>query len=175
MQLINATKHPFKSVTCSIVTNKYIFLHYFIFFFIRPENSYSRQNLLSSGSCKSNEVEQPQVVQITHNNLPSTATGNKFRNQINQNTPPDVLNINQQRHYHGILDNYNTNSRDCAMGKVRTTEFPANGQSKNGTFSEYIDNAQASGVSVVGAIPSNSSSESNLLNSVANHNNNENR
>lgn len=61
------------------------------------------------------------------------------------------------------------------MGKVRTTEFPANGQSKNGTFSEYIDNAQASGVSVVGAIPSNSSSESNLLNSVANHNNNENR
>lgn len=84
--------------------------------------SYSRQNLLSTNSCKSNEDAcssgnsphnreqnyQPSrntlPTQMTHNNLPSMGGGNKylphFRNQINQqqNTgvaPPDVLNINQ--------------------------------------------------------------------------------
>lgn len=87
-------------------------------------NSYSRQNLLSSNSCKSNEdacsssnnsphsrgeqsyqtARNAPPTQMTHNILP--VMGNKylvqFRNQINQQNanisvvaPPDVLNINQ--------------------------------------------------------------------------------
>lgn len=109
--------------------------------------------------------------------MPSTS-GNKFRNQINQNTPPDVLNVNQQRHYHGIVDNYNTNSRDYALGKLRcnSTELTAHGQGKNGTYSEYSDNGQSSAsTSATAGLASNGGSESNLLNSIVNHTNNDNR
>lgn len=86
-----------------------------------------------------------------------------------------MLNINQQRHFHGIMDNYNTNSRDYAMEKLRcnSIELPAHGPAKNSTFTDYSDNAPAAGASgVMSAVASN---ESNLLNSIANHSNNDNR
>lgn len=90
-----------------------------------------------------------------------------------------MLNINQQRHFHGIMDNYNTNSRDYTMEKLRSNsiELPAHGPIKNGTFTDYSDNAQVAGASgVISVVASNGGgNESNLLNSVASHNNNENR
>lgn len=77
------------------------------------------------------------------------------------------------------MDNYNTNSRDYSMEKLRcnSIEMPSHGPPKNGTFTDYSDNAQVPGASgVMGAVSSNSGgNESNLLNSVANHNNNDNR
>lgn len=132
--------------------------------------SYSRQNLLSSASCKSNEMEQAQA-HITHNNLPLTI-GNKFRNQINQNTPPDVLNVNQQRYYHDILDNFssNTNYNNLKLsGGTSTMSVPIAGvASILGTTSHATS---------TNAIAPSTANESNLLNSIANntHTNNENR
>lgn len=80
-----------------------------LIFCLSSTPSYSRQNLLSSSSCKSNEMPDALHSHMTHNNLPLTI-GNKFRNQINQNTPPDVLNVNQQRYYHDVLENFTTNT-----------------------------------------------------------------
>lgn len=136
-------------------------------------HSYSRQNLLSSASCKSNEIEQTQA-HLTHNNLPLTI-GNKFRNQINQqNTPPDVLNVNQQRYYHDVLDNFSSNTNYNNL--------------KIGTSSSMNSHPTAAVASILGvatgtqAIPTNSVlpnsvNDPNLLNSVANNSNtnNENR
>lgn len=132
-------------------------------------SSYSRQNLLSSASCKSNEIDQAPV-HITHNNLPATI-GNKFRNHINQNTPPDVLNVNQQRHYHDILDNFSSNTNYNNL--------------KLSSSSSAVSGPTAAAASILGAAQPGSSNaittsvtgESNLLNSVANnsHTNIENR
>lgn len=83
-------------------------LKFFAPIFVR-HYSYSRQNLLSASSCKSNEMPDALQSHMTHNNLPLTI-GNKFRNHNNQNTPPDVLNVNQQRYYHDVMDNTTTNS-----------------------------------------------------------------
>lgn len=133
--------------------------------------SYSRQNLLSSASCKSNEIDQSQT-HITHNNLPLTI-GNKFRNQINQNTPPDVLNVNQQRYYHDILDNFssNTNYNNLKISGASST----NSMPIAGVASIFGAAASAQATAAHSAIAS-TSSESNLLNSIANNNsNNENR
>lgn len=111
---------------------------------------------------------------ITHNNLPLTI-GNKFRNQINQNTPPDVLNVNQQRYYHDILDNFtsNTNYNNLKIGTSTSTgSLPT---SMHSSSAAVISNAPVtvSSSSLIQAI----GSESNLLNSFVNNhnNNNENR
>lgn len=127
--------------------------------------------MLSSASCKSNEMDQSH---ITHNNLPLTI-GNKFRNQINQNTPPDVLNVNQQRYYHDILDNFtsNTNYNNLKIGTSTSTgSLPT---SMHSSSAAVISNAPVtvSSSSLIQAI----GSESNLLNSFVNNhnNNNENR
>ncbi|XP_031627624.1 putative uncharacterized protein DDB_G0277255 isoform X2 [Contarinia nasturtii] len=132
--------------------------------------SYSRQNLLSSASCKSNEIEQAQA-HITHNNLPF---GNKFRNQINQNTPPDVLNVNQQRYYHDhIIESSNTNNYNNLKLSVGSVSAPT---AAVASILATSIGAQMTATNTV-AINTNTAVESNLLNSIANnsHTNNENR
>lgn len=108
---------------------------------------------------------------MTHNNLPLTI-GNKFRNQINQNTPPDVLNVNQQRYYHDILDNFSSNTNynnlKLSSGTSAVSLPTASVASILGTTSH---------VATANAIATSAANESNLLNSIANnsHTNNENR
>lgn len=93
-------------------------------------------------------MEQSQA-HITHNNLPLTI-GNKFRNQINQNTPPDVLNVNQQRYYHDVFDNFATNTNYNNVLKIGgTSAAVSNGGGGGGG---------ASGSSATGGISSASSS-----------------
>lgn len=165
-------------------------------------NSYSRQNLLSSANSKSNEMEHSQA-HITHNNLPLTI-GNKFRNQINQNTPPDVLNVNQQRYYHDVFDNFSTNTNYNNLkigGSVGNGSASASatagaavvagaGVAASSTLSSSSSTANSmptaggaastSGNSAQGTSIANSSTtvnannESNLLNSIANNNSNAN-
>lgn len=128
---------------------------------------------MSSASCKSNEIEQSQV-HVTHNNLPLTI-GNKFRNQINQNTPPDVLNVNQQRYYHDILDNFatNTNYNNLKLGAGSST----NSIPTAAVAGIFGGSASAQATATPNSIITNSSNETNLLNSIANNSNtnNENR
>lgn len=159
--------------------------------------SYSRQNLLSSS--KSNEMEHSQA-HITHNNLPLTI-GNKFRNHINQNTPPDVLNVNQQqRYYHDVFDNFSTNTNYNNLkigGSVGTGTGPATATSAVAAavisstsssssaassmplpagvasiFGASISGSSVQGTTAVNSSPTvNGNSESNILNSIANNNN----
>lgn len=151
--------------------------------------SYSRQNLLSSANSKSNEVEQSQA-HVTHNNLPLTI-GNKFRNQINQNTPPDVLNVNQQRYYHDVFDNFSTNTNynnlkisgsvgagagsTAAVVSSASSSSTANAMPTTGVASVFgasTSSSNAQGTSIVNSsIPANANGESNLLNSIANNSN----
>lgn len=133
-------------------------------------SSYSRQNLLSSASCKSNEIEQAQP-HMTHNNLPF---GNKFRNQINQNTPPDVLNVNQQRYYHDhIHDSSNANNYNNLKLSVGSVSAPT---AAVASILATSIGTQMTGINTV-AINTNTAVETNILNSIANnsHTNNENR
>lgn len=130
--------------------------------------SYSRQNFLSS--CKSNEIDP---AHLTHNNLPLTI-GNKFRNQINQqNTPPDVLNVNQQRYYHDVLDNFSTNTNYNNL-KISTSSS-TNSHPTTGVAS--ILSAAVGQATAINSVAPNSANDPNLLNSIANNsnNNNENR
>lgn len=159
--------------------------------------SYSRQNLLSSANSKSNEMEQSQAPHITHNNLPLTI-GNKFRNQINQNTPPDVLNVNQQRYYHDVFDNFSTNTNyNKSGGSAGAGGSGGGGSSGGGATASSASSSSAVNVPIAGvasmfgastssvqgtstahtAGTANANSESNLLNSIANNSNanNENR
>lgn len=154
-----------------------------IFYVFTFHCSYSRQNLLSSGNTKSNEIDQPQA-HITHNNLPLTI-GNKFRNQINQNTPPDVLNVNQQRHCHDVFDNSTTNTNYNNL-KVGGSGSSGSGGATAPTSSAVVNSMPTTdiasiftaGINSVQGTPSASSSvgtsvnrESNLLNSIANNEN----
>lgn len=132
---------------------------------------------------------------ITHNNLPLTI-GNKFRNQINQNTPPDVLNVNQQRYYHDIFDNFSTNTNYnklkiggiVGMGAGATaaasTAAAVSTTSSSSTvnsmpiagvasiFGASISSNSAQGTSIANSSATvNANNESNLLNSTANNNN----
>lgn len=131
--------------------------------------SYSRQNLLSSVSSKSNEIEQSQV-HMTHNNLPLTI-GNKFRNHNNQNTPPDVLNVNQQRYYHDILDNFSSNTN---YNNLKISTASSANSIPTGAASILTLATQATATNMVAPSTSN---ESNILNSAGNNSNanNENR
>lgn len=168
----------------------------------KPHNnrcSYSRQNLLSSANSKSNDMEHAQA-HITHNNLPLTI-GNKFRNHINQNTPPDVLNVNQQRYYHDVFDNFSTNTNYNNL-KIGGSVATGSGTSAAATAAAAAVISSSSSSSAVNAMPTpagvacifgtstsgssssvqgtsmansapamNANNESNLLNSVANNNN----
>lgn len=136
--------------------------------------SYSRQNLLSSANCKSNEIDQAQV-HMTHNNLPSLTVGNKFRNVINQNTPPDVLNVNQQRYYHDILDNFSTNTNYNNL-KLSTGSSVSSASIPTAGVASILGTSLATQVTSTNA-PNSIANESNLLSSVANNSltNNENR
>lgn len=129
---------------------------------------------MSSGNCKSNEIE-PAQVQMTHNNLPLTV-GNKFRNVINQNTPPDVLNVNQQRYYHDILDNFssNTNYNNLKISTGSSVSVSVPTAAVSGILGTVVGTQAASATNMVAPSMAN---ESNLLSSVANnnHTNNENR
>lgn len=128
---------------------------------------------MSNTNCKSNEIE-PAQVQITHNNLPLTI-GNKFRNVINQNTPPDVLNVNQQRYYHDILDNFSSNTNynnlKISTGSSVSVSVPT------AAVASVLGTAMGTQVASTNAIATGIPNESNLLSSVANnsHTNNENR
>ncbi|XP_055319156.1 uncharacterized protein LOC129576957 isoform X5 [Sitodiplosis mosellana] len=137
--------------------------------------SYSRQNLLSSASCKSNEIEQAQV-HMTHNNLPSLTVGNKFRNVINQNTPPDVLNVNQQRYYHDILDNFSSNTNYNNL-KISTGSSVSSVAVPTAAVASVLGTAMGTQVAGTNSVAPSIANESNLLSSVANnsHTNNENR
>lgn len=155
---------------------------------------------MSSANSKSNEMEQSQA-HVTHNNLPLTI-GNKFRNQINQNTPPDVLNVNQQRYYHDVLDNFssNTNYNNLKIGGCVGVSAVAGAGgavavagSSASSSSSTLNSVPTAGVtSIFGAstssaqgtslanssVTGNTNSESNILNSIVNNNsntNNENR
>lgn len=142
-------------------------------------------------------MEQSQA-HVTHNNLPLTI-GNKFRNQINQNTPPDVLNVNQQRYYHDVFDNFSTNtnynnlkiSGSIGAGGAGTAAATAAAISSTSSSSSTANSMPTTGVaSIFGASTSgggsnaqgtpgianssataNANSESNLLNSIANNSN----
>lgn len=134
--------------------------------------SYSRQNLLSSASCKSNEIEQAPV-HMTHNN--PLSVGNKFRNVINQNTPPDVLNVNQQRYYHDILDNFSTNTNYNNL-KI-STGASVSVSAPTAAVASVLGTAIGTQVASTNTVATSTGNESNLLSSVANntHTNNENR
>lgn len=111
---------------------------------------------------------------MTHNNLPSLTVGNKFRNVINQNTPPDVLNVNQQRYYHDILDNFSSNYNNLKLSSGSTVSS-ASSMPTAGVAS-ILGTSLGTQMASTNA-PNSIANESNLLSSVANntHTNNENR
>lgn len=107
---------------------------------------------------------------MTHNNLPLTI-GNKFRNQINQNTPPDVLNVNQQRYYHDILDNFssNTNYNNLKIGTSSSTAVPSTAAAV-ATVASILGTSNGTQAPSTNTITNGTIGESNLLSSVANNN-----
>lgn len=122
----------------------------------------------------------PDTLHVTHNNLPLTI-GNKFRNQINQqNTPPDVLNVNQQRYYHDVLDNFTINAnannlKSAAGSSVTGAGYSTIASGPAGTVSMAYGStsniATVTGSNV--AANANSTNEtSNLIHSIVNNINN---
>lgn len=110
---------------------------------------------------------------MTHNN--PLSVGNKFRNVINQNTPPDVLNVNQQRYYHDILDNFSSNTNynnlKISTGASVSVSVPT------AAVASVLGTAIGTQVASTNTVTTTTGNESNLLSSVANnsHTNNENR
>lgn len=108
-------------------------------FCIALNYSYSRQNLLSNSSCKSNEdvcTGLSNATQMTHNNLPTIGSNKyftQFRNQINQQqqqqqqnssiVTPDVLNVNQQHFHqqHDIVENGGTSNTNYNNLNITTS------------------------------------------------------
>lgn len=113
--------------------------------------SYSRQNLLSGGNCKSNEdvfssswpnsrsdrIHQSHLtfpnVDITHNNLPTASnTKHPLRNQINQQqqhqNAPDVLNMSSDRHYQQHLLDVSNNSHFNNLNVATSSGIEATSQ-----------------------------------------------